>query len=205
MCQDSQQALAFLGGVVTGPQRRVQPSLVPRDHALHLPAIPVDSLVESALHLATILCFGPAPCGVTPVQRNDRTAYAQLLSAQPMIGLAVVARIGREAGQAHVADRLPHRRSKLRAVIAGAGNHNSACNQVALRVADDRQLGPAAAAKPLVSLAIHEVGADVMGLQAGRVDGTLGLGGDQAALGCPLEEDMREPVESPFFISRPSA
>ena len=122
-----------------------------------------------------------------------------------MIGLAVVAGVGQEAAQSHVADRLPHRRSKLRAVIAGAVNHNSACNQVAARVADDRQLRPAATTKPLVSLAIHEVGDDVMHLQAGGVDGALGLGGDQAALSCPLEEDMQEPVESPFFTSRLSA
>ena len=133
MCEDSQQALAFLGGVVTGPQRRVQPAFVSGDHALHLPTIPVDSIEESPFHLAAVLCFGPTPSGVTPVERNDRTAYAQLLPAQPMIGLAVVAR------------------------------------------------------------------------QAGGINRTLGLGGDQAAFAGAVDNGPEQFMESPFFRRRRSA
>ena len=205
MGQNSQQALALLGGVVSSPQRRVQPSLVPRDHALDLPAIPIDTLVESPFHLATISCLGPAASGVAWIERNDRAADAQFPSAEPMIALTVVARIAQQAGQAYIPSRLAHRRSELAMVVAGAPNHVGGRDQVTLRVTDQRQLGPAATAKTPVSPAFHKVGADVVGLQPGRVDGPLGLGSDQAALGCPPEEDAQQPLKSPFFTSRCSA
>jgi hypothetical protein len=35
-----------------------------------------------------------------------------------------------------------------------------------------------------------------MGLQAGRVDGPLAIGGDQAALGNSLEDDRRQAMEN---------
>ncbi len=60
MRQDSQQALRLLGSVVPGPQRRVQQALVPRDHALDLPAMPVDPLGEPAFHQAAVLRLGSA-------------------------------------------------------------------------------------------------------------------------------------------------
>ena len=205
MGQNSQQALAILGGVVTGPQRRAQPSLVPRDHTLDLPAISIDTLVESPFHLAAISCLGPAASGVARVQRNNCAADAQLLSAQPMIALTIVARIGQQSGQAYVPNRLAHRRSELAMVVAGAANHVGGRDQMALRVTDDRQLGPPASAKTPVSAAFHEVGADVVRLQAGGVNGALGPGGDQAALGCPPKDDAQQPLKSPFFTSRCSA
>jgi len=205
MGQDSQQALAFLGGVVTGAQRRAQPSFVPRDHTLDLPAIPIDPLVESPFHLAAIPCLRPAAPGVARVQRNHRAADAQRLSAEPMIALTVVAGVGQHASQVHVADRLAHGRRELAMVVAGAANHVGGRDQMALRVTDQRQLGPAATAKTPITTAFDEVGADVVGLQAGGVNGALGLGGNQAALDGVLEDNAQEPVKSPFFISRCSA
>ncbi len=205
MGQDSQQALLLLCRIVPGSQRRVQSSFVPRDDALDLPAISVDPLMESSLHLATISCLGPAPASVAPVERDDRTAYAQLLPAQPMIGFAVVAGIGQQSGQTYVPNRLAHRGRKLRMIVARSANHAGGCDQVALGVTDQRQLGPAATAESPVSTAIHEVGADVVSLQAGGINRAFGLWADQAALCCPPEDDGQQSLKSPFFISRCSA
>jgi hypothetical protein len=93
----------------------------------------------------------------------------------------------------------------LRVVVAGSSHHQSSGDQVSRRVADDRQLGPTMTAERLVSAALDEVGADVTGLQAGGIDGPLGLGADQAALTRTLEDRGQEAVKSPFFIRRCSA
>ena len=205
MSQDPQQALALLGGVVAGPQGRVQQALVPRDHAFDLPAMTVDSLREPAFHQPAVLGLGPTTPRVPAVQRNGGAAYPQLFSTQDVVAFAVVAGVGQQAGQTHMSDCLTHGRGELGMVVAGASHHPGASNQVGWRVTDDGQLGPAATAKTLVSTAFHEVGADVVGLQAGGVDGAFGLGSDQPALCRTLEDDAPEPVESPFFTSRCSA
>jgi len=205
MGQNSQQALALLGGVVACPQCRVESSLVPRDHALDLPAMPVNSLGETALHETSVSTLGPATPGIPAVDGDGRGANAQLLSAQDVVALAVIGGVGQQAGQADIPNGLAHGRGELRMVIAGPPDHHGTSDQVGLRMTDDRQLRPATTAESPVSTAFDEVGADVMGLQAGRVDGPLALGGDQAALGNSLEDDRQQAMESPFFINRPSA
>lgn len=75
-------------------------------------------------------------------------------------------------------------------------------DQVRLRMADDCQFGPATVATTGIAAAVVEVNANVVGLQAGGVDGPFGLVLDQAALNRPLKDDAQEPVESPFFTSR---
>jgi len=205
MCQDSRQALSLLGGVVACAKRRVQPSFVSGDNAVDLPAIAVNSFMESSFHLAAISGLGPSPAGISAVERNGRTAYAQFFATQTMIGLAVVAGVGQQSPQSHVPDRLPHRRSELVVVVAGAANHIGCGDPVALRVANDCHLRPAAAAKTLVSAAIYEVGADVVRFQAGGINGPLWLWGDQAASASPFEDGCKQSLKSPFFISRRSA
>ena len=205
MRQDPQQALALLSGVVPGPQGRVQQALVARDHAFDLPAMPVDALGEPAFHQAAVLGLGPTTPRVPAVQRNGRAGNAQLLSTQDVVAFAVVAGIGQQAGQAQVPDRLAHGRGELGMIVAGTSDDRGPGNQMGLCVADDGQLGPTSATKTPVSAAIHEVGADVVGLQAGGVDGPFALGADQPTLDGTLEDNGQEPVKSPFFISRCSA
>ena len=205
MCENSEQALALLGGVAAGSQGGVQQTLVPRDHALDLPAIAVDSLGEPAFHQAAVLGLGPTTPRVPAVQGNCGAANAQLFSAQDMVALAVVAGVGQQAGQTNMPVCLAHGRGELGMIVAGAADHQGGGDQVSRCMTDDRQLRPAAATKPLISTAFHEVGADVVGLQAGGVYGPFGLGRDQATLGGSLEDDAQESVKSPFFISRRSA
>jgi hypothetical protein len=205
MSQDPQQALPLLCGVVAGSQGRVEQTLIPRDHAFDLPAMSVDSFREPAFHQTTVPGLRPMATVLAGVQPDRRGADAQGLSAQHMVGFAVVAGVRQQPGQRQMTDRLPQGRGELGVVAAGTSHHPGGRDQVGPRMADDGQLGPGAIATTGVSAAVSEVGADVVRLQAGGVDRPFRFVFDQAALSRPLEEDAQEAVESPFFSSRCSA
>lgn len=205
MSQNSEQALTFLSLVVSGSQGGAEQPLMSADHALDLPALPIDAFEEPPFHLPPILGFGPAASRVTSVQGDDRTANPQPLAAQAVVALAVIAGVAQQTGQVDVANGLPHRGPKLRMVVARSANHEGSGNQMALRVTDQGELGPAATAKTPVSTAFYKVGAHVVAFQAGGVNRSLGLGSDQVKLASAVENGAQEAGKSPFFRRRSSA
>ena len=205
MSQNSEQAFPFLRRVVSGAQGGAEEPFVATDDALDLPALSVDAFEETPFHLPPVLGLGPAAARVAAIQGNDRAANPQLLAAQPVVAFAVIARVAQQAGQPEVADGLPHGRGELRMVVARATHDIRPGNQMALGVTDQCELGPATTPKATLSAAFDEVGACLVTLQAGGVNGPLGLGGDQAEVTGALKNGRQQAVESPFFNRRSSA
>ena len=205
MSQNFHQALLLLSGIGAGSQGRIEQTFMPRDRAFDLPAMSIDTFGEPAFHQTTIPALRPVTTVFARVQPDRRGANAQLLAAQDMIGFAIVPAVCQQPGQMQMPDRLTQDRSELGVVPAGTPDHRGPRDQVSLRVADDRQLGPAMTTPMAVPAAVPEVHADMVRLQTGGVDGPLWLVFDQAALSRPLEDDALEAVESPFFRRRFSA
>jgi len=198
--QDTQVTLPLTRRVRSAPQRRVQEALVPREGALRLPALPVLALGEPLLHLPAKPCLGPLPPLVAAVDRDGRRADVQVLPAEPVVLLAVERRVGEHPIPGHPQRRLEHRRPELRAVVARADRDGGGGEEVAGGVTGDRQLGPERGGL-LFPGPREEVMGGVAALQAGGIDGRLGLGADQAARlgargGLPEEGD-----DLPFFRS----
>jgi len=212
MSQDAQVALALPRLVRPAAQRRVEQALVAREGALRLPALAVDPLVPAALrplaeappHLPPVAGPGPLAALAPPVERDDRGADAQALPAQPVVLLAIEGRVGQQAVPGHSQRRLPHGRPQLRRVVAGGRADGGGGEEVAAGVADDGELGPQPGAV-LAAGALEEVLRSVAALQAGGVEGRLGLGANQAALAGARGGLEEEQDELPFFRSRLAA
>src|SRR5947209_9885379 len=104
MGQHAEVAFAFTRGFRLAAERRVQQSLVPREGALRLPALPVDPLMPTPLrllaetldHLPAVARLGPLAALVAPVDRDDCGADTQILAAQPVVLLAVEGRVAQQ-------------------------------------------------------------------------------------------------------------
>jgi hypothetical protein len=195
--QYAEVAFALTGGVGLAPQRRAQEPLVPGEGALRLPALPVDPPVaalpgpaaEALPHLAAVAGLGPLPPPVAAVEGDHRGAGAKVLARQPVVLLAVEGGVGQ---------------AELRGVIGRAQADGGRGEEVAARVADGGELGPQARGV-LAAGALEEVAGGVLALQAGGVEGRLGLVTDQAAFFCARGGLEEEQDKLPFFNSRCAA
>jgi len=204
MGQDAQPAFALACDLRAARERRPQAALVPGEGALRLPALPVFPLGEAPLHLPAVLGLGPLAAPVAAVDRDDRGADAEVLAGEAVVLLAVEGGIPEQAIPGDDKAGLSQRGAELRGIVAGADGDGGRGEEVAGGVAGDRELDPGLGAEPAAG-ALEEVARGVPALQAGGVDGGLGLRADQAALlgargGLEEEQD-----ELPFFSSRPAA
>ena len=205
MGQDAQVALALSGGFASRSQERSEAPLVPREGALDLPALAERASRETNLHFAAIPARRPL-ARPSRLQRNNRAPDAQGLAAKDVMRLAVVGGVGHHAAPVRQGIAFAHERSKLRRVVRRADSNARGRPEVALTVAQHRQLGPTLAQRfSAFRLFPAIIAADVAGLEAGGVDDPLGLGLDQARKSRALEGAPLEYVKSPFFSSRASA
>src|ERR1700733_4067195 len=98
--------------------------------------------MEPPLHLPTVLGFRPLSSLAAAVDRDDRTADAQLLAAETMVVLTIEGRIAQDTIPTHDQGSLVQRRSKLWVVIGRPRADGGCRNEVAGGVADDGELGP---------------------------------------------------------------
>ncbi len=91
-----------------------------------------------------------------------------------MIVLAVISGVGQQAVQRRMADRLGDSLGELRGVIGRTATDHRTGHQVAGGVADERELGPAAATERPVSFAVDVIRTRVAALETGGVDGGFG-------------------------------
>ena len=200
MGQDADQAFLRLGLLTVGPQARAQEPLVTADGALYLPPVPIDAPVKPPGHLRPIPALGRR-MGPSLVQGDQRGANAKLFAAQPVVVLGVVGGIGQQPVERYVPCGLFEGLWKLGRIVAGSLCDHHPGKQVRGGVADYGELGPPAAPKRPVAVAVHVVGAGVSGLQARGVDGPFGTLVDQSQLPCALETSSDKRPESPFFSS----
>ena len=203
MDEHAQEALAGLRLVAARPHGRAQKAFVPAECALDLPPLPVDVPLEPTCHLRPVTprrrCIG-----ASVVDGNHGRANPQLLPAQGVVVLGIVAGIGQQAVEADVPGRLPHRIGELRRVVAGAARGHRTGQQMRAVVADHGQLRPVLAASEAPAAA-QVVDAGLVGLQACGIDGGLWMVVNQAATLGSGESSSKERLESPPFSRRFSA
>src|SRR5262245_45819087 len=100
MGQHTQEDFLLLVRPLPRSQRRAEPTLAPREHALRLPKVAVQTAraalpaaPEVALHLPAITGLGPTPTAVAAVQGEQGRADALLLPAPLVLVLSVVAAV----------------------------------------------------------------------------------------------------------------
>jgi hypothetical protein len=184
-------------------QDRAKLTLVPGERTLGLPAMLVLPVREPAVHLAAVPGLRRRRAAAT-IERDDGRADAKPFAAQAVVGFAVVGAVGEQAIREHGQRRLLQGRFELRAVVAGAAADRGGGEEVAGRVADDRELSPEGRGIALPA-AQGEVARNAAAVETGGVDGGLGLLADQAAIDCGRGGAMQEDDEVPLFRSRFSA
>lgn len=205
MSEHTEKAFAMLSRFCASTERRSQSALVLRDRTLGMPTVPIHPFVEPPFHLLPVLALGPRATAAPRVQRNHRGANPQFLAAQPMVVLAVVGGIGQQPVEVDVARSLTHGLWELRRVVARPPARHGPREQVRVGFTHDRELRPMPSRVRLGARSTHIVGTGVPALQAGGIDGPLGVFPDQAGGSGPVEHCVQEALESPFFRRRFSA
>ena len=182
MSQNPQITFTINRCFASGPNGRTQQTLVAGDRTFNLPTLAINPLVKSAFHLTTVFACGPFPTSTPLVQRDDRRANSQLLSAKSMVMLSVVGCIGQKPIQRQVLRGQSQGLGKLWRIIAGASTDHRRDKQVAGGMANDRQLGPTTTPEPFISYTLNVIRAGVSALQAGSVNGPFRPLINQAAL-----------------------
>ena len=182
MSQNPQITFTIYSGFASGPNGRTQQTLVAGDRTFNLPTLAINPLVKSAFHLTTVFACGPFPTSTPLVQRDDRRANSQLLSAKSMVMLSVVGCIGQKPIQRQVLHGQSHGFGKIWRIIAGASADHRRDKQVAGGMANDRQLGPTTTPETFISYTLNVIRTGVSALQAGSVNGPFRPLINQAAL-----------------------
>lgn len=206
MREDAEQDLVPLRSRVSRGQRGAEPALQPREDTLGLPPLPIEGAWKVSLHGAPVGRQRPAPPHVAAVECDDGLADAEPFATEPVVVLGVIARIAQQPVRDEPGGRLADRGRELRRVLARPTRDHGAGDQVAGRIADRRELRPAAApAAEEGPPPVDEVGAHVAGLEPGRIDGGDGSRRDQAERVRAAEAGRLEVSEGPPFSSRRAA
>lgn len=206
MRENAEQDLVPLRSRVMRGQCGAEPALQAREDALGLPPLPVQRPREASLHLAPVRGQGPALAHVAAVERDDGLWNAEYFAAEPVVVLRVVAGVAEQSAGHQESGGLADGRRELGRILARAPGDDRASDQVARRLADRRELRPAAAPTAEQGPApIDEVGTYVAGLEPGRVDSDNRSRLDEAGGVCAPEARVLEPSEGPLFRSRRAA
>jgi hypothetical protein len=166
--------------------------------ALGVPALIVERLVEVLPHGAPIGGLRPALACMARVAPAHCPPNVQLLTAEAVVVLGIVARIGQRGIDPGQCGGLPHRRGEVRRVLARPDAGHRADDQMRVGVDDGRQLRPSPLPVTRPVRPPHtEGGTDVPRLEAGRVHSRHRRGVDQAACSRPLDGGGLNPEESP--------
>lgn len=203
MRENSNVALCLARSILSGPQRRAQTPLVPRDATLHLPPLAVLAAGELGFHLPTITGFRAAITGIPRVQGKYGGSDAKFLAGQAVIPLAVVAGVAQQTIEPQMRTSLSDGRAELDMVGPRSLTDDGSHKKMAVGVAYHRELGPAVPYKRPVFLALQDVMPRCMTrLHTRGVDGGLDLALDQATRSRSADNGGKEEIESPFFTRR---
>ena len=204
MSQNSHQTLRLPGSSRSRRQGRTQAAFVLRERALRVPTTAVELCGKAVVHPSAVQGFRPAAPFAPVVDGNHDRTDAKLFAADAVVAFGVVSRVAHQAVDRRVTDGLRDGRHEVRRIVAGAAPHARGGDQMTGMVGDGGQLG-------ITPVAFHSAGtgqkvtADVVALQAGRVNGRFRLGLDQAALRGNAENSFEESVKSPFLRRRSCA
>jgi hypothetical protein len=140
----AQEDLSVDGIASTAAYGRAQQPLDHAEASLDLPTLAVDLVGEVILKGSSVMsvdCLGLAvSTGTTTRRGREDTLYVQLLPAETMCRLALVARITDQCPDRLAGHRLSYRLVELAAIGFGTPIHVGRKYQVALGVTDGRQL-----------------------------------------------------------------
>ncbi len=201
MGHNSHHAFRFAGHRGAGLEGRTQATFVLGDRALDVPASPVDPRGKTVVHLPTIARLGPGVSGSPRVDRDHGGLYAQGFATETMVSFGIVGPVAEEAMDRQVLRGLDDGGHKVGRVVARPVTHLQRSDQVCAVMGHQRHLRvapvPFRAAR-----AFEKVAADMMTLDASRINGGFGAFFDQAALLGNTENGPEESLKSPFFRSR---
>ena len=165
----------------------------------------INTTWKTAVHLVSILAAQRPITSVTMVHRNDCRADSKFFTGQAVVRLSVKGGVGQNLIKVNGSAGLQYRRSKTRSVIVRSSGHDATKEQMRLGVTHGRHLRPSGVMIRTPALALKIIGADMMGLEAGAVDSSLGLIGDHLQVFGPVKNGVQEAFKSPFFSRRRSA
>lgn len=82
--------------------------------ALDVPALVVEGLGKAVPHRSSVRGLGPAAAGVATVEADDGLPDAQVLAAEAVVVLGIVARVAEGGVDREQASGLPHGRGEVR-------------------------------------------------------------------------------------------
>ena len=196
---------------LAGLERRAQVPLHHREHRLDLPALAVLLPREPPLQPSSPAAPRSARPSVLPLLaahgRREDALDAELLAAEDVRSFALVARVAQDCLHAMSRERLSHEFRELDDVGLRSAVDVTAQDEVALHIADGRELRETALVVPAVMPAPTGVVAGYVAcLHAGRIDrrGLVRRGYQAAALREP-NRLVKESSRAPFFRRRRSA
>ena len=201
MRHDSHHALRLAGSFGSGPQGRAQSAFVLGNGALGVPPPPVNTRGKAVVHLPAVACLRSGIPNASGVDRNDRRSNAQGFATEAMVPFGIVGPVAKEAIDRQVLRGLRDRRHKIGGIVARPIAHLQRGDQVRTMMRHQGHLR----VKPVpfhAAGARQKVTADMMALEAGRIDGGFGSLFDQAALLGSTENGCKKSLKSPFFRSR---
>lgn len=164
-------------------------------------AMSVDVNRESALELPTVARGWPLP-GAPRIDGDDERSDSESFPAQFMMGFAVIGTIAQDPIPIDTQSSIHKNRGELGAIVAGAAGYLSSHPQIALGVAEDRELRESESTAFGFGLLEPVMKADVAGFVPCGVESSFGSALNQAAAVGSLADAIQESIETPFFRIR---
>lgn len=205
MDEDSDQRLGESCDLEATEEDRAQAALVSGDLALDQPTLAVEQAREASAEGATKGSQRPLAPAVASMEPDDALGDAKGFEGVLEIGFGIVAGVGQDAMERNSLMRLGDEGREVEVVRGRAHGDPGRQEERGLEVGHEGDFDPAGALEFPRRPAISVVVADVIGVEAGGIDGGDGIVGDQATIAGASNDGVEEGVEGPFFSKRCSA
>ena len=169
-----------LVGFTACGKRGAQPAFVSGEAAFGLRPMTVLPARKAVVHHSAIAPLR-WPWGVSRIERNDRAANSELLAAERVIVLGIVAFVGQKAAWPKIRSRLPDGVWKVGRVLTRTARRDGTYDQLRIRVKHSRELRPCGVRRLGSTAPPLEVHRRVPRFQASRVNcrGAVAIVGNQ--------------------------
>lgn len=167
--QDQKHEFAALRPVVAGVDDSTEAAFDHREHRLDLPTLSIAAIVfvEASLHVPAMAASRRLGCGSADFGGDERTDAA-LLPGVAMVGLRVIARIGKDVVQQNLVQGLIEKRLEAIDVHTWSAARKNSQNEVGAAIDRGLQLGEGLVRNPraVLGLALCVVGTGMTALEA---------------------------------------
>lgn len=202
--EDAEVDLGEAAGLRSRAEIGIEEALELREHAFDLPSLAEPALGEPAVHLTPVSSLRWAGMAAE-VDRKDGQADSEFAATDGVKVFGVVRGISEESVQTESSRGVSGGLREIGRIVAGAAADDGRGDQVGGIVADDRGLQEGADSLHSPPLTREEVAADVVGFEAGGVDGTITAATEPSDRFGVTEDGVEEGGEGSFFRRRCSA